>query len=121
MMTVKKVCLDCGLPVHGRSDKRFCDDACRNSYNNRINSFSSTLMREVNGILRKNRRILEEYLGTEKTMKVSREQLLIKGLNFDYFTNQIVNMKGQVYNFVYEFGYLDLESNTFLIVRHKGY
>lgn len=119
-MTEEKVCLDCGAPIRGRSDKRFCDDACRNSYNNRINSTSSIFMRKVNSTLRKNRRILEELLGTEKTIKVSREHLLRKGLNFDYFTNQIVNVKGQVYNFVYEYGYLDLEENTFLIVRHKG-
>ena len=118
-MIAEKVCVDCGNPLRGRSDKRFCDDACRNSYNNRLNSVSSALIRQVNGALRKNRKILEELLGGEKTVKMAKDLLLTKGLNFEYFTNQIINAKGQVYYFVYEYGYLELDQNIFLIVRHK--
>ena len=29
-----KVCLACGKPLKGRIDKKFCDDYCRNNYNN---------------------------------------------------------------------------------------
>jgi predicted nucleic acid-binding Zn ribbon protein len=30
----KRFCLDCGKPVKGRADQKFCKDLCRNSYNN---------------------------------------------------------------------------------------
>ena len=29
-----KSCLHCNRPLHGRADKKYCDDACRNNYNN---------------------------------------------------------------------------------------
>ncbi len=29
-------CQQCGKPVKGRIDKRFCDDFCRNAYNNNL-------------------------------------------------------------------------------------
>ena len=32
-----KLCLECGDKLFGRIDKKFCSDACRNAYNNKIN------------------------------------------------------------------------------------
>ena len=29
-------CLECGTPINGRKDKKFCSLSCKNSYNNRI-------------------------------------------------------------------------------------
>jgi predicted nucleic acid-binding Zn ribbon protein len=31
--TPTAVCGDCGKEIKGRSDKRFCDDTCRNNFN----------------------------------------------------------------------------------------
>ncbi|MFD1768929.1 hypothetical protein [Sphingobacterium suaedae] len=115
----QRFCLTCGSPLKGRSDKRYCDDGCRNAYNNKLNSVSNDLIRRVNGILRKNRRILEELLGSERMLKISREKLLAKGLEFAYFTNQFSNAKGQVYTFIYDYGYLVLDKDLFLLVRQK--
>ena len=33
---VEKKCLDCGDSLRGRTDKKFCSDQCRNSYNNKL-------------------------------------------------------------------------------------
>ena len=30
-------CLECGEPLKGRVDKKFCSDYCRNSHNNKVN------------------------------------------------------------------------------------
>lgn len=59
MESTEKTCLACDKPLKGRLDKKFCDDYCRNNYNNRLNSDQSNYVRNVNNILRKNRRILE--------------------------------------------------------------
>lgn len=115
----KRMCLACGEPVIGRSDKRFCHDACRNAYNNKRNSLPNSFVRKINDILKRNRQVLGRVLGKEKIQKVSREKLLSKGFDFDFFTNQLSNAKGQIYFFVYEYGYLPLDEEVFLVVRQK--
>jgi hypothetical protein len=114
-----KLCLECKNPVRGRADKRFCDDACRNAYNNRINSSQNDAIRKINGILRKNRRILQEILGQEKMIKITKERLLTAGFDFSYFTQHLHTSKGQQYIFTYEYGYLHIAENSFLIVKKK--
>ena len=37
----EKMCPECGKPVFGRIDKKFCSDACRNAFNNKANSAST--------------------------------------------------------------------------------
>ncbi|WP_418359368.1 hypothetical protein [Sphingobacterium detergens] len=116
---MEKVCLECGGNIRGRSDKRFCDDSCRNTYNNKLNSDQTNLVRNVNNILRKNRRILMEVLnGEEKGMlKVQREKLKRLGFDFKFHTHTITTSKGQTYNFIYEMGYLALEKDLILVVK----
>ena len=57
-----KYCLECGEKLIGRVDKKFCSDYCRNSYHNKLNKDTKNLMRNINNILRKNYRILEDIL-----------------------------------------------------------
>ena len=33
----ERKCLECGTVLKGRSDKKFCSDYCRNTYNNKVN------------------------------------------------------------------------------------
>ena len=114
----KKVCLDCGESIKGRSDKKFCNDICRNSYNNKINSDTTNYVRNVNNILRKNRRILEENLKGETTT-IPKQKLADKGFNFKYYTNQIITKNNHSYLYCYEFGYLLLDKEMVLIVKRK--
>lgn len=79
-------CLECGEKIIGRSDKKFCNDACRNAYNNKQNKDSNNLMRNVNNKLRKNYRILSE-VNTDGKTKISRTKLDGLGFDFEYFTN----------------------------------
>ena len=37
---MEKRCLECNDVLHGRSDKKFCSDACRNTYNNKKKSIN---------------------------------------------------------------------------------
>lgn len=115
-----KLCLECQNPIRGRADKRFCDDACRNAYNNRLNSSQNNIIRQINGILRKNRKILQEFLSDEKMTKVSQDRLLKSGFDFGYLTHYLNTSKGQQYVFVYEYGYLPLDNNQYLIVKKKA-
>lgn len=113
-----RLCRACGKPLKGRLDKKFCDDYCRNSYNNQLNSDQNNLVRNINNILRKNRRILEKLIPAgEKMKKVKEENLVEEGFNFKYHTHQYRNQKGQVYFFNYEYGYLHIDHGWILVVK----
>jgi len=113
---MEKFCLDCGEPITGRMDKKFCSDMCRNNYNNRLNSEVTNYVRNVNNILRKNRRILLELIPTEGKISVHKDKLANKGFNFSYFTHLYTTQKGNSYRFVYEYGYLPLENDFYMLV-----
>ena len=119
METVTRLCLECNKPLKGRIDKKFCNDYCRNVYNNKAKLEESTYVRQINQVLKKNRRILEELLGEEGMTKHSKSAFINKGFQFKYHTHQYVNKKGNIYYFCYEYGFLPLEGDWYLIVRKK--
>ena len=115
-----KTCLACGKAIKGRSDKKFCDDSCRNNYNNELKSITNNQMRNVNNALSKNRRILEEMLPEgEEMVKTTQEKLLQKGFLFKYVTHLYTTKQGKTYYYCYEYGYLPLDNDWYLIVRRK--
>ena len=116
MATEQRYCLECGEPLVGRADKKFCSDYCRNAYNNRKNRETNTLIRKVNNILKKNRRILEE-LNPQGTTKVSKKQLLDRGFDFSYITGYYKNKKGDMYHYVYDQGWLESEKGYIVLVK----
>lgn len=115
--TPQVYCLYCGKPVKGRIDKKFCDDWCRNAHNNKRYSQTSNFVRNVNGILRKNRQILAMLIpdGKEVT-KTSKQKLSEKGFNFQYITHTYTTRKGLTYFFCYEYGYLTIDQDYCLLV-----
>ncbi len=118
MIINEKECLDCGKAIKGRADKKFCNDYCRNNYNNKLNSDQNNYMRRINNILRKNRGILEDAIPEgEDKITIAREKLLQDGYNFKYYTHQYTTKRGDVYNLIYEFGILLIEQDKILIVK----
>ena len=113
---MQKKCPECGDRIVGRIDKKFCSDACRNAYNNRINKDSKNLIRNTNNRLRKNYRTLEELNPNKKT-KCSRAKLIEKGFDFSYFTSIYTTKVGTIYYFVYDQGYLPLEGDYYALVK----
>ncbi|WP_348812242.1 hypothetical protein [Flavobacterium maritimum] len=111
-----KTCLECGEKIVGREDKKFCSDACRNAYNNKINKDSTNFMRNINNKLRKNYRILSE-LNIEGKAKTTRAKMLSKGFDFDFFTNILQTKTGNTYYFLYDQGYLPLDNDFYMLVK----
>lgn len=118
--TQPKLCLACLKPIKGRTDKKFCDDYCRNNYNNELKADTNNLVRNINNALGKNRRILEGFLvNGEEMSKTTKEKMLHKGFQFKYSTHLYTNKKGNTYFFCYDHGYLPLENDWYLIVKRK--
>lgn len=114
-----KTCLECGDTLKGRVDKKYCSDLCRNSYNNKLNSrHKSDYVRNVNSILRRNRKILENLTSSE-TAKSNRLKLQQHGFNFSYHTHVYTTKKGAKYFFCYEYGYLPVEDDQLILVKNK--
>lgn len=116
----KKYCLECGTEVKGRSDKRFCNDYCRNLYHNKQNRDTTNYIRRVNNILRKNRRILQEFNPSAKT-KIKETTLMEKGFNFAYHTNIYQTKKGATYYYCYDLGYIKNDDGWLTLVVKKDY
>lgn len=117
---LSRKCPECGEKIIGRADKKFCSDQCRNTYNNKLNSDASNTVRNINNILRKNRRILQDLNKQSGKTMVAKDTLLSNGFNFTYHTHTYKTKKGDIYNFCYEQGYLYLDDKElYLLVKNK--
>jgi hypothetical protein len=117
-----KTCLACGRPLKGRIDKKFCDDNCRNNYNNqqKAKGSHSPYIRNITNALMKNRRILESLLPVaEETARANKDKLQRLGFQFKYITHLYTTKTGKTYFYCFEYGYLPLENDWYLIVRQK--
>ncbi|SDM30879.1 Uncharacterized protein containing a Zn-ribbon [Catalinimonas alkaloidigena] len=103
-------CPQCGTPIVGRIDKKFCSDQCRFLYNNRQKRESEITIGNVNQALRKNRSILKT-LNPIGLTEVRREVMVKMGYNFHFFTHVYRTQKGGVYYFCYEYGYTFVKEN----------
>lgn len=117
-----RYCLACGSPLKGRADKKFCNDYCRNNYNNeqKTKSGLNPLVRNINNALLKNRKVLESLLPVgEETAKANKEKLIRLGFQFKYLTHTYTTKTGKVYYYCYDYGYLPLDNDWYLIVKTK--
>lgn len=101
-----KCCMQCGSPIKGRRDKKFCDDHCRNNYNNQLHLNTTLMMRQVHQILRKNRRILEKALmSCPQGEFIPLEPLLEEGFLPGYHTKFNTDISGITLFYCYEYGF----------------
>lgn len=115
------LCMACGAAVKGRSDKKFCNDYCRNDYNNTLRSGNSNIVRNINNALGKNRRILGSLIPAgEEKCKTTGIKLSESGFLFKYNTHTYTNKNGNVYFFCYDMGYLPLDNDWYLVVKRNG-
>ena len=116
---MERRCLECNDVLHGRTDKKFCSDACRNTYNNKLKSVAgSQYVRKVNGILSKNRNIMAD-LNPEGKTRVHKSRLTKRGFDFGFVTNLYTTKTGTVYYLCYDEGYLPLGNDFYMLVSRK--
>ncbi len=81
-------CMECKKILKGRSDKKFCDQKCKN---NHYNEFRRTRQpfrfKQINRILIHNRNVLKSLFEKYPLKNVSKEQLNEAGYLSSYFTN----------------------------------
>jgi hypothetical protein len=88
MKTEMMECIQCGKPLKGRIDKKFCNDFCRNQHHNQQKAPYNNLVRRISNQLLKNRRILQKlFQNTPAPHTVDLETLLMEGYVFRYHTH----------------------------------
>ena len=113
-------CLNCDDSYVGRSDKKFCSDQCRNTFNNKVKRENEKLILEINKTLRRNRKILKQFNPEGKTT-IRREYLDKLGFNFNFHTHTFITNNNNTYKFCYEYGYLEIDSIKVLIINQQPY
>ena len=113
---MEKRCPECDEKIIGRSDKKFCSDYCRNSFNNKQNKDKTNLIRNTNNQLRKNYRILDQLNPGEKS-KTTKSKLTSSGFDFDLYTTTYTTKTGKIYYFVYDQGYLPIDNGYYALVK----
>jgi hypothetical protein len=101
--TFPYTCLKCGKALTGRSDKKFCNAYCRNSYNNQNKAADEPIHSAGQFKDSPKRRILKDHCPEGKAT-VRKERLLDMGFSFQYFSS--IYKKGSLtYYFSHEFGF----------------
>jgi hypothetical protein len=111
-MRIQQYCKYCDKELQGRTDKKYCNLHCKSAY-----QYQSTKEQPerfyniVDNQLKLNRKILKEF---NKGGKVTVRAELINEMGFDanFFTHYWKNQKGEVYLFVYEYGFLKIKEQT---------
>ena len=116
------ICLACGNPLVGRSDKKFCDSYCRNSYNNQHKKEDEKYIQQVNRIIRRNRRILKTLCPQGKA--IVRKELLDKlGYRYGVFSG-LYRYNGTTYYLCYDYGFAVSYEKTVpkaIIIQQQDY
>lgn len=119
-MNDKRKCIMCKKNLAGRSDKKYCSLECKNTYSQRLRAVTQQATLKVDGILHRNRSILLEILGKNKSqIKVDRRLLDRKNFKYDYITGYYVNSKDKTYHYVYDFSWMIFSDREILINRRR--
>ncbi|WP_067149000.1 hypothetical protein [Pseudotamlana agarivorans] len=123
-MRFYKNCLYCDDALGGRTDKKFCDVQCKSAYQYQQSKLQpERFYNKVDNQLKLNRKILKEFnKGGKVTLRA--ELLMDQGFNPNFFTHYWKNHKGEVYLFVYEYGFLKIKENNktkYLLILWQNY
>ncbi len=100
-----KKCPICTSRVKGRSDKIFCSPKCKSIDQYEKRQENEGFFLKLDRQLKINRKILKRYNKSGFTTIRSNE-LFKEGFDPNFFTHYWKNQKGDVYLFVYEYGFL---------------
>lgn len=101
----------------GRADRKFCNDGCRNAYNNAQKKKKTGPMQMINDILEKNHDILQELIANQSYKYVAERILRDKGFNFRYFTHPFESGQKILFSVCYDIAYRREDNGTFKILR----
>jgi len=118
-----KNCPVCGTLLKGRSDKKFCSAKCKSIHQYEQRQETEAFFLKVERQLRINRKLLRRYNKSGFTT-IRKSELITQGFEPKFFTHYWKNKKGDVYLFVYEYGFLSKKDNgkeKYVLVTWQNY
>ncbi|GAA3976628.1 putative nucleic acid-binding Zn ribbon protein [Mucilaginibacter dorajii] len=117
-------CAHCHKPLFGRTDKRFCNDTCRNTFNRQKTENqklqASANLPEIFRIIKRNYEILKEncpqVLDHDENMLVNAKEFLKTGFSPKFFTSVHITSYGEIWYCCFELGFRIGEDYAF--IRH---
>jgi|LauGreDrversion4_2_1035121.scaffolds.fasta_scaffold142284_2 hypothetical protein len=113
--TTSRTCSDCGAHLtDGRSDKRFCDDACRLRHHRKL-LVPHPVLHEVDRTLQRNRSLLKRARTESLDMRPAEEAfrwLRKQGFDFNFHTHISTLPDGRLAVMCYEEGYVVEEAGV---------
>ena len=114
----KPSCILCGKPIAGRTDKKYCSQNCKNTYNYNRRSSTKSATQTIDAILHKNREILDVIMGPKrKKMEIVKSELIKMGFQSAYITGYYTNSRGKLYHYVYDFAWMEFTGDKVMIVK----
>jgi hypothetical protein len=124
MIAKERVCLSCKNKLEGRSDKKFCDIHCKSSYQYQQSKLHEPrFYNKVDNQLKLNRKILKYFNKAGKSV-IRVTTLIEHGFDPNFFTHYWKNSKGDVYLFVYEYGFLKKKEHNlekYILIKWQHY
>ena len=119
-----KNCLNCGEELFGRADKKYCDLYCKSEHQYiKSKAEPLRLYADIDKQLKHNRKILKKY--NKAGLVIIHATVLYKlGFNPNFFTHYWKNNKGDVYLFVYEYGFLkkkEHQIDKYILIKWQDY
>jgi len=114
-------CEHCGKPLFGRTDKRFCNDTCRNTFNRqkaeqeKLKAYES--LPEIIRVIKQNYELLKAEARREiefnEEVYLELDKMLQKGFNPKFFTS-ILEEKGVTWRFCFERGWRVIDTTIYI-------
>lgn len=124
---MERKCLNnsCKNEVEGRSDRKFCSEYCKSDFHYQKSKDEKKVYfkKQIDDVLRLNRRILKDYNLAGKTI-VRKTELLEKGFNPRVMTHYWKNQQGETYLFCYDQGFKSTRDNgkeKYLLIQWQDY
>ncbi len=113
-----KACKLCKKEFRGRKDKVYCSIQCKTIYHRRLSEVTSKATKKIDKILHRNRSILLELIGKNKTqIKVSRALLDQKEFKWSFHTHIHMNKHGKRVTYLYDHSWILFSDQEVLITK----
>jgi hypothetical protein len=116
-----KTCLQCHDSFRGRSDKKFCGDYCRNTYNNQQKAHVHNHQKNILQRLQRNYDVLCRYIPNEMSgpIRIRKQNLTNEGFNWIYCTETRTTSNNSRVFGCFEFKYFLLNDQYVIIMKDK--
>lgn len=109
-MFVNRKCPVCDGAITGRSDKKYCSLKCKSSNQYEKRQTEEAFFLKVGKQLRTNRKVLKQFNRSGYTI-IRKSELEQQGFDANFHTHYWENKKGDRYQFVFEYGFLERTVN----------